>query len=469
MRLARRGAALLAPSQERSRERVRRAGLSGLAAVGAYGVGVLVVVVTVPITLPYLGTERYGLWMTLTSFIVLLNLVDFGIGNSLVNSVAEADGRDDLDAAKRHVSTAFFLLVALAAVLAVVFVLVYPLIHWDAVFNVSSSQAADEAGPAAAVLAGVLFLGLPLNIVQRAQSGQQQGFRSSVWNAGGSLLGLAGICIAVALNAGLPWLAGVYAAGPLLATAVNNLYWFGRIRPQLRPQLASVSRSAARALVRLGFSLFVLNLAWGVTNLTDNIVIAQVLGADSVAGYAVAWKLFTLISVPAGLVLLPLWPAYAEAATRGDMDWVRLTFRRSMRLVAAVVIPASALFVLLGREVIQVWTGSAVHPSFALMCALGVWTVIYGLSMAASVMLTGLRAMRLQVTTWGLAALVNVPLSVVLASALGVEGAILGSLAAVVAFVTVPYCVAVPRILGSRDRVGPQLAPDPSAPRPSVH
>ena len=70
-------------------------------------------------------------------------------------------------------------------------------------------------------------------------------------------------------------------------------------------------------VLQLGVSIF-----YG----SDNIIITHLLGPDAVAGYAVPERMFSLISTLLAMALMPLWPAYAEAAARGDHSWVRRTF-----------------------------------------------------------------------------------------------------------------------------------------------
>ena len=55
-------------SEGRSRQRYVRAGLGYAAIVGARAVSFVIAIVTIPLTLPYLGPERFGLWMTINSF-----------------------------------------------------------------------------------------------------------------------------------------------------------------------------------------------------------------------------------------------------------------------------------------------------------------------------------------------------------------------------------------------------------------
>ena len=126
-------------ASERAQRRVRRASATGAASAAAAvvqtGVGLLVV----PLSLAYLGNERYGLWMTATSLTAMLAFADFGMGNGLLNAIATADGSDDRHAAATATASAAFLLAGVAVLLAALFWLSYPLVAWDRVLNASAS------------------------------------------------------------------------------------------------------------------------------------------------------------------------------------------------------------------------------------------------------------------------------------------------------------------------------------------
>ena len=104
---------------QRGRARSRRATLTALTNLVAKLVTVGTSFATVPLTLHYLGDERFGLWMTISSLSALLAFADFGLGNGLLNAVAEASGRDDPAAIRRLVASAAAMLgtVALALLL----------------------------------------------------------------------------------------------------------------------------------------------------------------------------------------------------------------------------------------------------------------------------------------------------------------------------------------------------------------
>ena len=109
----------------RSQERHRRIVLTAIASIAERGAGILTTLLVVPLTLRFLGDERYGLWMAITSLIGMVGFANLGLGNGLLNMIADAHGRDDPQAARRFVSNAFALLVPVALVVVIGFAVAY--------------------------------------------------------------------------------------------------------------------------------------------------------------------------------------------------------------------------------------------------------------------------------------------------------------------------------------------------------
>jgi O-antigen/teichoic acid export membrane protein len=445
--------------------RDRRAGLGALSLAGARGAAILVTLVSVPLTFPYLGAEQFGVWMTINSVVALLSFTDLGLGNSLMTLVAEDDGQDDVQAAAVHTSSAFFALAAVAATLGLAFAAIYPRVPWADLFNVASGRARAEAGPATAVLVSCFLLSLPLTVVQKVQLAYQDGFRKGIWDAAGSIGALAGIVIVVAAGGSLPWLVGGFAGGPVLAALANTVLWFGRMHPALRPRWSRVRRRVAAELVRYGSVYMLLQLAAMVAFFSDALVLARILGPKAVADYSVAWKLFSVVSLTMSLALMPLWPAYSEAAARRDTQWVRRMLRRSIRLTLLVTIPASCILLALGNPIIEVWVGSRANPPFALLAALAAWTVLGTVGVALAMFMNALKIVRLQLIVAGVMAAVNLALSIVLTQAVGISGVVWGTVISYSLLALLPLGIAVPRILRRLDERARDAA-TPPAPAP---
>lgn len=380
----------------RSLERYRRAALTSAATVLGRGVGLVATLVSVPLTIHYLGTERYGIWMTISSIVALLGFADLGLGNGLLNAISTSHGRDDRDFARQCVSSAFFLLAGLAVLLAVVFMLCYPSIPWDRVFNVSPIVGRHEAGPAMAVFFGCFFLGLPLGIITRVQMGYQQGFVNAAWQAVGSLLTLVCLLVAIWCRGSLPLLVLALAGAPLLATALNGVALFCRSMPWLIPRWSAINWQAARQIGQTGLIFLILQACVALLSSVDNLIVAQILGQEEVTQLAVPARLFSVAGAVAMIALIPLWPAYGEAIARGDIGWVKRTVMRSTVCAAGVSFVIALPLMVLGKPIVQAWAGAEIQPSQSLLLALGCWTVLSTVGAALAMFLNAANVVALQ-------------------------------------------------------------------------
>jgi O-antigen/teichoic acid export membrane protein len=438
----------------RASERHRRIVLSAIAAAAARAVTVLSGLVTVPLAVRYLGPERYGLFIAIASLVALLSWADFGIGNGVLTRVADAHGRDDRDAVRTAVSSAFFVLVGIAVLLGAVFALIAPAVPWGDLFNVASGLAESEAGPAVAVFVGCTLVAMPLGVAQRAQLAFQEGFLASLWIGAGSVLGLIGLVLAIELDAGLPWLVAATAGGPAVALLLNAAWLFGRQRPWLRPSVHAWDGDVAHRIVQTGFLFLILQVAMAVAYESDALIVARVLGVEEVTVFAVTFKLFAIAPILLSFVLTPLWPAYTEAMATGDEAWAKRTLLRSLRLSVAISVPFALVLVVFGESLVHAWVGSNVTPSLLLRIALAAWTVLMSVSGAVAMFLNGIGAMRFQALCAASMMIANVAISIVLTRTIGVSGVVWGSAIAQIAFVLVPAGFYVLRSFRT-NRIGP--------------
>jgi O-antigen/teichoic acid export membrane protein len=447
----------------RARERYRRAALTALATASGKGVSIVCSLVSIPLALRYLGNERYGMWMIISTMSTFLQFADLGMGNGLVNAISNAHGRNDTRMAQQYVSTTFFLLVLVMLVLLVAFGCAYPFARWGAVFNVTDSLAAREAGPSVVAYFLCLALNMPLDVVQRVQNGYQEGFISSLWQGLGSVLALGGLLVATWLRGGLPWLVLAMVGGPLVATGLGwgTEFWFRR--PWLLPARRHFSRDAARTMRASGTLFALQSIAWAVAYATDNVVTARVLGAGAVADYAVPMRLFALLSLVLSMVVAPLWPAYGEAVARGDAAWIRRTLRRSVWGTLGICVPFVGFLVLGGRLVLRLWLGTAVSPSYPLLAGLGLWCIGNNVVYALMIFLNGVNRIRFQVLCALVTAAAAVGLKTLLARLLGLPGVAWGTVVAVALFFILPVGLYIPRLLRQIEGWGVRAQGGPSS------
>lgn len=443
----------------RSAERYRRVAWSTVLSTVARVVGMATSFISVPLVITYLSKEQYGMWLTMSSLVSALGPLDLGIGLGLLTVVSDAYGKDDREGARRAISTAGAMLTLISTLAVVVFGVLYFVIPWAHVFNVTTPTAVSEAGPAAAVLFGAFALGLPLGIVAQVQLAHQSGYISSAWAIAGNLGSFVVLLAMIYFQASLPVLLVGLTCVSLVTAAMNGYFLFRRQSPWLMPRLHDVDLRAARPLLKTGSFFVVLQLAGLAAYQLDNFVIAQILGAAAVPEYAVPSKLFVLAPTLLSFVLMPLWPAYRESMARGDVAWVKRTLRRSILLAGAVNIPSTLFLIVAGPWIIQVWAHGQIHPTTLLLVGLGTWTIMNTLNGPFAMLLNGANIVGFQAICSTLMAVANVAISVYLVGRIGVSGAVFGSVISQGLLVMIPEIWYVRRLLRRLTPANPETVP----------
>ena len=444
---------LLKPSADlggpaaRERERYRRAGLSAGTALAARGLTMIMSLATVPLTLNYLGAERYGMWLTVSSVIALLGFMDLGVGNGLLNALTRSLARGAIPTAQREISSALSVLTGLAVGLGALLVLLYPVVRWGEVFGVASENFAPEAGPAFAVWAGCFLIGVPLSVVTQVRLARQEGYIVHLTAAAGSVTAVVALLLVIATRQGLPVLVLAFGVPPLLAVAASGFVLFRREARELCPAIRRADAPTGFALVRAGSLFLVLQLSIAAAFTSDTLIVAHLVGPQGVAEYGVTSRLFMIPVTLIGLAVSPLWPAYGDAIARGDVDWTSSTLVRSLHAALVISVFASAALVTLGLPIISLWVGPLVVPPFPLLVGFGIWVVLNAVGTTVAMLLNGAHEIRLQAASAVIMAVANVAFSIWLTSRVGVAGVIWGTVVTYSLFVLAPMAVYVPRVL----------------------
>ena len=194
-------------SDDRGRERYRRVSITASSSFIAKALNILISFVSVPLTVHYLGAERYGVWLTISSLLTWMSMTDFGLaGNALVNVLSEANGMDDRVTARQYCASAFWSLTAMAALLGGILLVSFHLIPWRSVFQVSAAMPSQELTSACAWTLFLFVLGLPLSVQNSVYNAYQDGFMSNIWSIATNVLALLSLIVVSHFRGGLPQL-----------------------------------------------------------------------------------------------------------------------------------------------------------------------------------------------------------------------------------------------------------------------
>jgi O-antigen/teichoic acid export membrane protein len=411
----------LQPGKHHGDRRWQLLARSGAAAVTARAVGLGCMLVQVAIALRHLGPEAFGFWMTLTGAAGLLQFLDLGLGNGMQNQISAAQGTGDLEAAKK----AFFCAFTLAGLLSGAWLLlgawVVPCIDLPAVFKLQDPSLSAASTRSLWWVFVMLCVGLPLGLAQRLATALQQGWLAwsaiaigSVASLGATALG-SGMRLALPDFIGLSLLPGPLVNAFLLTYLLRRLQW----RPHWGPrQLWDV----APRLLKESILFIPPQAGAALLNAAPAVILSAALGPLAVTHFNLAQRLSAALIQLHAMLLLPVWPAYAEAAAAGDHGWIRKTFRISVGYSLLFLLPC-LLIGILGRKTIALWSHTpASTPSVEVLWWTAGWTFACIVGAPIATLLNALGRVKGQ-ATYGLAsALLGVALIPMFTSLWGVAG-----------------------------------------------
>ncbi len=408
--------------------RTRRLLEGALSALFSKGVVLLANFVSIPIAVRYLGAESFGVWMTISAGLSMLLVLDLGVANSLTNFISEAYARDDRAHASTYATTALAVMAGFALALGVAAWRVWPLLDWRKLFHLSSALDAPAVGRAAAAGLAVFLVGLPAGLGAKILGGYQELRIANLFVAAGSVLNLLSMVALVRLHAGLAALAAASSAA-LVASNLACLLWIWCVhKPWLFPRLRHLEGAAARRMMRTGSEFFVLQVSGLVAFNSDNLVLTHYLGPAQVASYSVAWRLTGYAAIAQTLVAPALWPAFSEAFARGDLAWVRKTFRRTLWITMGSAVGFALVFAVWGRWLIRIWASEAAVPAEELMLLMCAWMVISTFMSNTANILMAKGETRTQAWCALAAAGANLALSILWVRRIGAPGVILATI-----------------------------------------
>jgi O-antigen/teichoic acid export membrane protein len=406
--------------------RNRRLAIGIASGVVTKGVAFLLTLITVPMTLHYLGPERYGIWVTVLSILAWLSMVDLGVANGLTPALSAAYGKNRNDLAQEYVATAFWGLILIAGISGLILVLFWGWLDWGWIFNIKAADLKQQVSFAMAIAAAIFLATLPLTITQRIYMSHQEGLVANFWQIIISLAAVAGIYIVTRTEGGLIYLVIGYLGTQFLMTLASTVWLFKYTKPHLKPFIYP-SWSEAKHVMSLGGMFFTLQIATLVIYQKDNILITHYLGSSQAATYSVAWQMFLYLNVINILISPYLGPGFGEAYAKGDIRWMRKAFGHYMLATCGFAVPFVILFAWFYKPILAVWVGPEVVPTQETVFWLALWTLMLSIQAPMITLLNNTGRLRVFTIVYSLAALLNLPLSVILIKSIGVSGGIIAS------------------------------------------
>ncbi|MFZ4478909.1 MAG: lipopolysaccharide biosynthesis protein [Rhodoferax sp.] len=395
----------------RAAERYRLAAWTTLASVASKGSVMIVMVLSVSLTISYLGPQRFGVWMTVASFATMLSFLGLGVGNALTNHVACRASEGDPALLRRAISGGLGFLMMLGLVVGAGLFLLAAGLPWASLIKVEEAALLLEARDAAKVFAVLFGLNLLTTGIQSVFAGLQRAFESHLASALGTFVSLAALVLAAQAQSGIPTLLAVTMGLQLFAVLLLLILLAKRKLFSFRDIGLAVGQEAS-GLLRIGGLFFILQIGtmigWGA----DAMIISSALGPVQVAVYSIVQRYFQFLTQPLAMVNMPLWSAYADAHAKGDLAFIRRTLRASMGLTLAVSLVGAVIFLACSHWLLSYWTGGSVEVPIQLTAAVALWAVFESCGVAFAMFLNGVQVVRQQVVVVAVFCAVVLPLKI---------------------------------------------------------
>ena len=359
---------------DRGTFRLKRILINGISVFGSRGITMLVSIISLPLTINYLGTERFGMMETMVSLITIMNFADLGLGFGLQNRVAELNNSNE-KSLHNAVSSVFSVLIITSIIITTLFIFFYSRVSWEKVFNVNSILAKNEVNNSVLIFFVCFIIQIPFSIVQKLQNGFQEGYKGEVWRSIGNICGLCFLVIVVKIRLGVPYIIlAIYGSNALLLI-LNFFYYFLFQRKDIFPNPFKFNKQIFLGLYKDGIIFFGLQMAYIILVSSDRIIISQYLGASAVAVYSIGFRLATIFSTPVDAFTLPLLPAFNDALANNDIAWIKKILSKGFKYILIISSLLCLTLILFGNVIIGVWINKATQLHLSVLISFGFFII----------------------------------------------------------------------------------------------
>jgi len=392
------------------------------------GGSIMATFLLVPLTIDFLDTNNYGVWLTLSSFISWFAFFDIGLGNGLRNKFAEARAQGNEELAQAYVSSAYFTIGIISLLLIGVFLILNFFIDWTLVFNTDASMQSDLS-VLMPIVFSFFFLQLIVKLITTIYTADQkpsiQGKIGFITQVGALFL----IWVLIKTSeTSLLTFGVVFSALPVFILLFFNLIAFSKPYKNYKPIFSLWKLEYLKDIFGVGFSFFIIQIAALILFSTDNFIISKLFSPADVVPYNISYKYFSIIIMVYSIIVTPYWSSFTEAYVRKDYDWIKSSVKNIMKIW--MFIPIILIFMVLFANLFYLfWVGDKVVVPLLLNISMALYVLIITFNMVFVSFINGLGKIRVQLITSIILIVINIPLSILFASnfKLGVSGVILAS------------------------------------------
>lgn len=393
-------------------------------------------IIIIPLYIRYLGRQEYGLWIAVSGITTYLSFLNLGIAQTTSNLFGKAVSTNNIVFASTVISTGFWRFAKVIALGVLLILLLSPFIPYDLLFK--DSETVKHFSKTVIIFASVTFmLEMPLTIFGACLRNID---KISTQQTIVTFQNITRLCLAfyfLSIGGGLVGLI-------LLLSSVNVLFhiiqfiMLSKYVKNLRVSVKLYDNKVLADMKAHNFYFLLLQVSGAIAFSTDTIVISATLGSESVTSFSIAQKIAFMAVGIVTTISSNFAPSFLEAYSKHNYLQLKLSYRRAMIISITLGIATTMLLLVAGPILIKAWVGSenyvGIFP-FVMVIAL---VFIQMLLLPADTLLTVTNNHKGYALFGFWEAMLNLGLSIYLATIYGVGGVAMATLIARV-FGTGPF------------------------------
>lgn len=390
------------------------------------GVSILCTLLIVPLTINYVSSYEYGIWLTISSLVAWLSFFDIGIGNGLRNRFIEAIENHDPIRARIYVSTAYAIITLIVVSVWLMAVSASNFINWCKILNADVALRRELLYTVLIVITNfsVLFvLGLNRTLLNAIQ---KPALASTFDTASQVLLCVILLVVTHFTEGNLIYLALAMGGTSMFVLIVSNIWTYRTVLKDYRPSVKFVKFKYAKDIMSLGIMFFFLQILAIAFYQTNNLIISHYLGPNEVTVYNIAFKYMQVLPMAFTIILTPFWSAFTEAMVNEDYDWMKSVRRRLMQTLLLFGI-IGFVMALLSPFIYKIWIKDVVLVPFAVTFLVYIFQMLNMWGTLWTQLLSGLGKIRLQVICSAVCCLSYIPICCYFCDKFGLIGLLIVS------------------------------------------
>ena len=391
----------------------------------------IMTLITVPISLNYWKTERYGIWVLLTSALIYLGMTNLGLNSSASLLMAKNPKiRDKIKILKRSL---ILLLFSITVIFIAFLVLNLITRDWINLIGKIPETLKSETFEACIVLVVFYLLSLPFSLLATVYNGFQKLYIENVFSVVLSLINFLVLVFIIILKGNLISYSIVWGSTLVVFNLIKFLYFYYFVYRKIPEEesLAAGSNGLEteyRTIFVTGIRFFFIGIAAMVVWNSDIFIISNFINIKSVPSYFVTIKLFTIFFVVIFQINGSIMSVLAKECGNNNWVWINSVYGNLLAFISIIGGGCWIVGVLFFRDFVTIWAGSENYVGLLTVIAFGGYAYLLSMVNLNSGVVYALNYSRNAPYVAWCEALVKIGVSIIVIKYFGIVGVAVGSL-----------------------------------------